>query len=105
MNVKLPETIDTETSLLRGVQSDTILQSPGPEPDMTTNQRTFVVPTDVVAPMQTRVSKSCYFESPMNRLDQGVLPKSFVHTQHIVPEWNSPALIGGESSRFNSKYT
>lgn len=105
MNVKLSDTIDTETTLLRGVPSDTI-QVPVQVPEI--EHRTPVMPfspLSVLPTESTRVSKSCYFEQSQHDRLEGILPPDYEFTRNVTPEWISPTLLVGASSRMDSKYS
>lgn len=108
MNVKLPDTIDTETQLLRGVPSDLFIpQMPAPEPQPTDSysaQDTFT-PTHIIPTEPTRMSKSCYFEQSTYDRIHGILPSDYDNTRHVTPLWASPELIVGTASRMISKYS
>lgn len=106
LNVKLPDTIDTETQLLRGVQSDLFIPQVPEIPSVYSGvvDNTFN-PLKGLPSEHTRMSKSCYFEqSTYDRL-QGILPLNYDANRNIDPYWVSPVLIIGSSSRMDSKYS
>jgi len=103
LNVKVPNTVDTETALLRGKQSEAVIAATSTAP-------TFASSPLVSHPVEasfvnalgnsTRMPKSCYFEQP--------IPSRFetLHTPvqaHYVNE-NTKALFGMDT-RNVSKYT
>lgn len=103
MNVKVPETIDLETSLLRGKPSDLealaalMSQQPTEEPKkavVQTPQNTAVFEPFF---QETRMSKSCYFEQPIDRFINPGYPE--LNNTVLAPEGRI-----GESARDQAKY-
>jgi hypothetical protein len=106
LNVKLPNTIDTETQLLRGVSSDLFI----PKREITetpalAEPNAPFTPLTVLSTEATRMSKSCYSEqSTFDRL-KGVLPSDYDMTRSVAPQWVSPELLVGSASRMHFKYS
>ena len=106
MNVKLNDTIDTETALLRGVSSEPVRNHE--EPVVTHHvQPPSMMPdaTMISAAGSTRMSKSCYFEQSLERTQGALLPSDFDTARVVVPEWSTPERIIGTSSRIHAKYS
>ena len=99
MNVKLPETIDLETSLLRGKPSDleALVALQSQQPKEQPQQPPREQHPKVLFLQETRVSKSCYFEQPIDRFINPGYPKL---TQSV----RAPELRIGESARDQAKY-
>lgn len=104
MNVKVPETIDLETSLLRGKPSDlealTALLSQQPKEQKPKAQQPQQPPREQPNDLffqETRVSKSCYFEQPIDRFINPGYPEL---TQSVL----APELRIGESARDQAKH-
>lgn len=100
LNVKVSNTVDTESALLRGKQSEAVIPATTTTPTFASSP-IFTEPSFVNAlGNSTRMSKSCYFEQP--------IPSRFetLHTPvqaHYVNE-NTKALFGMDT-RNVSKYT
>jgi hypothetical protein len=103
MNVKLNETIDTETALLRGVSSEPVRNHEEP---VVTHVQPPVMP-EAMTPVagSTRMSKSCYFEQSLERTQGALLPSDFDTARAVVPEWSTPERLFGTSSRIHAKYS
>jgi hypothetical protein len=102
LNVKAPNTVDTETALLRGRQSEAVVIAPTfassplvPAASTTTPELSFVNALG----NSTRMPKSCYFEQPIpSRLEPLHTPVQ----SHYVNE-DTKALFGMDT-RNTSKY-
>lgn len=99
-HVKVPETIDLETSLLRGKPSDlealAALLNHQPKAQPPREQPTEQQPKSSFF-QETRVSKSCYFEQPIDRFINPGYPEL---TQSVL----APELRIGESARDQAKH-
>jgi len=105
MNVKVPETIDLETSLLRGKPSDlealaALMQKEQPMTAAQAQPKAAVqaqpMAKEPLLFQETRVSKSCYFEQPMDRFINPGYPE--LNNTVLAPE-----LRIGESARDQAK--
>lgn len=101
MNVKVPGTIDLETSLLRGKPSDlealaALIQKETPMAAVKAQSKAPPKATEPLFFQETRVSKSCYFEQSIDRFINPGYPE--LNNTVLAPE-----LRIGESARDQAK--
>lgn len=101
MNVKLPGTVDLETGLLRGKPSEletlAVMMDREQPPEATAQAAQPQPQPQPVFLQETRLSKSCYFEQPLDRFINPGYPDL---TRDIL----APEVRIGESSRDQAKY-
>jgi len=105
-NVKLPDTIDLETSLLRGKPSDletlaSLVRKPTKASQINQEQPAdsfSVLGSEDLSSKPTRMSKSCYFEQSIDRFDPGLTGAQ------MAPLLFTPERRIGTSSRDQAKY-